>query len=173
MSIYIQSNQNAMGPYEESIVTAWLKSGQVSPNALACRHGANQWLPLKEVLAGAATGQAVADWAHQNFPARVELHHKLGALRKDFVRALEAEYVEGAGGQRHKWEDLQYVGFREQRLTGSPLQALVKAVMYRGTDRMTLKLAFQTGELILPPLIDNQKQLSKLIETCPAPRRKF
>jgi hypothetical protein len=173
MSIYINVNQQTSGPFEENAIAAWLQAGQLSPEVLACRHGANQWLPLREVLTGATTGQAVVDWALQNFPTRIELKHKLGAFRNDFAKALDAGEVETAGGQKHKWQDLQYVGYREQRLSGSPLQALVKAVMYSGTDRMTLKLAFQTGEVIIPPLIDDQKEISRVLETCPAPRRKF
>jgi hypothetical protein len=173
MSIYININQQAQGPFEESAITAWLQAGQLSPNVMACRHGANQWLPLQEVMNGATTGQAVVDWARQTFPTRVQINHKVGAFRNDFARALDADGVETAGNQKHRWQDLQYVGAREQRLTGSPLQALVKAVMYSGTDRTTFKLAFQTGEVIIPPIIDNQKEISKMLESCPAPRRKF
>ena len=173
MSIYIHTNKETTGPFEDDAVVAWLQAGQLSPEVLACRHGASHWLPLREVLTDATTGQAVVDWARQNFSTRTKLRHKLGAFRNDFAKALDAEGVENAGGQKHKWQDLQYVGYREQRLTGSPLQALVKTLMYSGTDRMTLKLAFQTGEVIIPPLIDDQKQISKTLETCPAPRRKF
>ena len=34
MSIYIQTNQQASGPFEENAVAAWLQAGQLSPEVL-------------------------------------------------------------------------------------------------------------------------------------------
>lgn len=170
MSIYINVNQQTSGPFEENAVAAWLQAGQLSPEVLACQHGANQWRPLRDVL---SISEAIGDWARQNFPTRVVLNHKFGAVRNDFARSLDAEGVEACGGQKHRWQDLQYVGFREERLGGSPLQALVKALMYRGSERVTVKLAFTSGAVIVPAFIKEHKELLQMLETSPAPRQKF
>jgi hypothetical protein len=190
MSIYINVNQQTSGPFEENAVTAWLQAGQLSPEVLACQHGATQWRPLRDVLTvatqpGASNGAgsqgaspalaapAIVDWARKNFQTPVVLNHKFGAVRNDFARSLDAEGVERCGGQKHRWQDLQYVGYRQERLGGSPLQALIKALMYRGSERVTVKLAFTTGELIIPAFIQNHKELLGVLETIPAPRQKF
>lgn len=174
MSIYLNVNQQTSGPFEENVIAGWLQAGQLSPEVLACRHGASQWLPLKEVLTGATTGQAVVDWARQNFPNRVEVNHKFGGLRNDFAKSLDAEGVTSCGGQKHRWQDLQYVGYREERTAGFNLvRSMVRAAMYSGSERVTVKLAFQTGGVIIPGFINNQKELLSVLETCPAPRRKF
>lgn len=149
---------------------AWLQAGQLSSEVLACQHGAAQWRPLRDVL---SISEAIVDWARKNFPTGVVIDHKFGVTRNDFARSLDVEGVENCGGQKHRWQDLQYVGYREQRLSGSPLQALVKALMYRGSERVTVKLAFQTGEVIIPAFITNHKELLQVLETIPAPRQKF
>jgi hypothetical protein len=190
MSIYININQQTSGPFEENAIAAWLQAGQLSPEVLACQHGATQWQPLRDVLtvgtqpaahAGAASpgastalaAHAIVDWARQNFPARLELIHKFGAVRNDFAKSFDAEQGETCGGQRHRWQDLQYIGYREQRLGGSPLQALIRALMYSGSERVTVKLAFSTGEVIIPAFIKNHKELLQVLETIPAPRQNF
>ena len=47
MLIYIYKNSQQSGPFEESIVSGWLKNGQLSPEDMACRQGDQTWKPLK------------------------------------------------------------------------------------------------------------------------------
>lgn len=47
MLIYIYKNSQQSGPFEENIVSGWLKSGQLSPEDMACRQGDQTWKPLK------------------------------------------------------------------------------------------------------------------------------
>ncbi|MBX7169338.1 MAG: DUF4339 domain-containing protein [Pyrinomonadaceae bacterium] len=46
MQIYINKNNQQLGPFEESKVLEMLGSGQLSPNDLAIRQGENQWQRL-------------------------------------------------------------------------------------------------------------------------------
>ncbi len=46
MQIYINKNNQQLGPFEESKVLEMLGSGQLSPNDLAIRQGENQWQSL-------------------------------------------------------------------------------------------------------------------------------
>jgi hypothetical protein len=90
MSIYIQTNQQSSGPFEESAVAAWLQAGQLSPNVLACREGAREWQPLRTLIPGSAQPPAfagaqpprasptpgpesLANWARQNLRNRVDV----------------------------------------------------------------------------------------------------
>lgn len=190
MSIYIYNNQQAQGPYDENAVIAWLRAGQLSPDAPACRQGGNEWQPLRNLFPGApqpvvfagaqpsgyslaAGNQAVVMWARQNLPARFEIKHKYMARPWD-ATALDSEGVEMCRGERHSWQNFLYVGYREERqLSINLIRTLVRAVLYRGSERVTVKLAFQTGDALIPGFIHNQKELLQLLETIPAPRQKF
>ena len=46
MQIYVSKNNQQIGPFEESKVLEMLKSGQLSPNDLAIRHGEREWQKL-------------------------------------------------------------------------------------------------------------------------------
>jgi hypothetical protein len=48
--IYIYKNDQQSGPYEEHIVLEQLKSGVLSPNDLAVRHGETRWQPLSDMF---------------------------------------------------------------------------------------------------------------------------
>lgn len=64
MSIYISKNNQQAGPFEESKVLEMLGSGQLSPQDLAIRQGANQWQKLGEMFpnaGGQAFGTAAAE----------------------------------------------------------------------------------------------------------------
>jgi len=85
MSIYIRANQQTSGPYEESAVMAWLHAGQVSPEVLACRHGATQWQPLRSLFTAADPAvpwiagpqvpfpELIESWARQSLPNRLDV----------------------------------------------------------------------------------------------------
>jgi hypothetical protein len=136
MSIYIYNNQQTSGPFEENAVAAWLHAGQISPDALACPQGATQWRPIRELFpapgqAAAFTGaqmpgaaptahsQAVVNWARQSFPARVEARLKFADVgRGELAKYLDADEVETRGGQRHRWETLQYISYLQEGTDG-------------------------------------------------------
>jgi hypothetical protein len=73
MPIYIHTNQQTSGPFEENGVRAWLQAGQISPEVLACPQGASEWLPLRTLLPGPAHPQSSA--ARSRRPLRQCLTH--------------------------------------------------------------------------------------------------
>src|SRR5687768_3204078 len=50
MPIYIYRNNDRTGPFEEAVVSAWLRGGQLSGEDLACRAGESKWRPLKTLF---------------------------------------------------------------------------------------------------------------------------
>lgn len=52
--IYIFKNNQQSGPYEEHVVLDQLKSGVLSPDDMAVRHGESQWQPLRTLFPGVA-----------------------------------------------------------------------------------------------------------------------
>lgn len=58
MSIYVSKNNQRLGPFEESAIGDFLRSGAFSPNDLAWRDGMNSWQPLHTLLPNAAPPQA-------------------------------------------------------------------------------------------------------------------
>jgi hypothetical protein len=81
--------------------------------------------------------------------------------------------VETRGGQRHRWETLQYISYRKERMGGSPIAALVLALMFRGQEKLSVRLTFQTGKAVVTPQMHNINELLGLFETIPVERRKF
>lgn len=65
MSIYINRNNQQMGPFEEAKVLEMLKSGQLSPNDLAIRHGASNWQKLGDFFPNAASNPVVNNAVNQ------------------------------------------------------------------------------------------------------------
>lgn len=57
MSIYISKNNQQQGPFEEAAVLEWLRTGQLSPNDLACRTGSNEWQRLEVLFPNASVPQ--------------------------------------------------------------------------------------------------------------------
>jgi hypothetical protein len=53
--IYIFKNDRQSGPYEDHIVLEQLRSGVLSPNDLAVRHGETRWQPLGDIFPEAST----------------------------------------------------------------------------------------------------------------------
>ena len=51
MSIYISKNNQQVGPFEESAVLEWLKTGQLSGEDFGCRAGEKEWHSLKTLFA--------------------------------------------------------------------------------------------------------------------------
>lgn len=186
MPIYINDRQQTTGPYEESTVLAWLQTGQISPDTLACPQGATQWQPLRILFpvpgqpaaftsvqppgaAPTAQSQAVVNWARQSFPARVEVRMKfVDAGLGNLTKYLDAEGVETRNGARHRWETLQYISYRQERP-----RSLVTALMTRGQQRLSARLTFQTGEAIVTPFMQNSDELLARFETLPVERRKY
>lgn len=54
--IYIYKNNQQSGPYEERLVLDQLRSGMLTPEDLAVRHGENQWQPLRIMFPEVAKG---------------------------------------------------------------------------------------------------------------------
>jgi len=48
--LYIHQNGKTIGPHDEAFVTEGLKSGQLSPSAMACIVGESAWRPIGEVI---------------------------------------------------------------------------------------------------------------------------
>lgn len=190
MSIYIHTNEQTTGPFEDDAVMAWLQTGQLSPEVLACRHGATQWQPLRTLLpvqgqpsafttqpGGAALpeAQAVVNWARQSFPNPVELKLKFADVgRGELAKLIDADGVETRGGQRFRWETLQAVSYRKElQKIRSPAAGLILALMTRGQEKLSIRLKFQTGDAVITPFMHNQKEVVKLFETIPVQRGKF
>ncbi|MDT4966466.1 MAG: domain 2 [Acidobacteriota bacterium] len=192
MSIYIYNNQQAAGPYDDNAVVAWLPAGQISPDAPACRQGANEWQPLRNLIPGAPQpggfpgaqpngsspmppSQAVVHWARQSFPAPVEVRLKFADVgRGELAKLIDGDGVETRGGQRHRWETLHYISYRKElRRVRSPIAALVLALMTKGQQKLSVRLTFQTGDAVVTPLMHNSNELLALFETIPVERRKF
>ncbi len=53
MSVYIQKNNQQLGPFEKLKVMEMLKSGELSPNDSAIRHGENEWQKLSDYFPNA------------------------------------------------------------------------------------------------------------------------
>ena len=53
--IYIYKNDRQSGPYEDHIVLEQLKSGVLSPDDLAIRHGETRWQPLSDMFPGVSS----------------------------------------------------------------------------------------------------------------------
>lgn len=94
MSIYIYKSNQQTGPFEESAVLEWLKTGQLSGEDFGCRTGAKEWQSLKILFANnpaqpvndlnvapnnAVNGgqefynQPVVNWARQTLQTPVEI----------------------------------------------------------------------------------------------------
>lgn len=54
MSVYINTNGQQSGPFDEEAVIAQLKNGQLSPDNLAIRQGETEWQKLGAMFPGAA-----------------------------------------------------------------------------------------------------------------------
>ncbi|MCA1557680.1 MAG: DUF4339 domain-containing protein, partial [Acidobacteria bacterium] len=50
MAIYISKNNQRLGPFEESAVGDFVRSGAFSPYDLACYEGTNNWQPIHALL---------------------------------------------------------------------------------------------------------------------------
>lgn len=62
MSIYINKNNQQSGPYEDQIVIDQLRSGQLSPDDMAVKHGGTNWQRLGEMFPDVVPNkQAAAD----------------------------------------------------------------------------------------------------------------
>jgi hypothetical protein len=58
MPIYINQNGQQSGPYEDHVVIDQLRSGMLSPNDMAIRHGEASWQSLGEMFPGVAARAA-------------------------------------------------------------------------------------------------------------------
>jgi hypothetical protein len=69
--IYIFKNNQQSGPYEEHVVLDQLKSGVLSPDDMAVRHGESQWQPLRAIFPATVpvAPQPVAFAAPRDTPA--------------------------------------------------------------------------------------------------------
>lgn len=78
MSIFINSNGQQSGPFDENVVIKQLRSGQLSLDDMAIRQGENDWQPLGKMFPEqAAPAPAVASNADIPVP-------KSGGCRKTF-----------------------------------------------------------------------------------------
>jgi hypothetical protein len=85
----------------------------------------------------------------------------LGAyVRRGFARSLDAEGVRGALGQRFPWGKLYYVDHVTKHFRAGYVSRQVK-------DNQ-LELVFESGKLIIPPLIHNRESIWNLINAMPA-----
>ena len=58
MPIYINKDNQQSGPYEDHVVIDQLRSGMLSPNDMAIRHGEASWQSLGEMFPGVAAAPA-------------------------------------------------------------------------------------------------------------------
>jgi hypothetical protein len=75
--IYIYKNDRQSGPYEDHIVVEQLKSGVLSPDDLAIRHGETRWQPLSDLFPGVSSAPSPPRQQEEKFtpplpPPRVE-----------------------------------------------------------------------------------------------------
>lgn len=50
MQIYVMKNNQQIGPFDESMVLAMFRNGQLSPNDLGVKQGGTQWSSLREMF---------------------------------------------------------------------------------------------------------------------------
>lgn len=60
MPLYINKNNQQLGPFEESAIGDFLRSGAFSLNDLACHQGMTNWQPLHILMPHLAQGQTVS-----------------------------------------------------------------------------------------------------------------
>lgn len=60
MPIYVNKNDQQLGPYEEHVVMDQLRSGQLSPTDLGIRQGDSAWQSLGDLFPGVAYEQATS-----------------------------------------------------------------------------------------------------------------
>lgn len=102
MEIYIYKNNQQMGPFADSAIFNWIRSGQLSSEDFACRTGDAGWQPLKKIFPGLLQStpipavsapsansqgqfynQQVVEWARRNLiqPAEVKLRYNSMAAK--------------------------------------------------------------------------------------------
>lgn len=72
MDIYVQKNDQQLGPFDEACVRSGLESGEFAPSDLAWSRGQNQWKPLQELLT--ETGGSTED-TNRNATAGFGMEH--------------------------------------------------------------------------------------------------
>jgi GYF domain 2 len=92
LSIYINTNQQTSGPFEESAVVAWLRAGKLSPDVLACRHGASQWLPLRDLL----SVLGINAFQQSNAPTQARTCEKCGQREGDIYSFHYGKKIRGS-----------------------------------------------------------------------------
>lgn len=81
-------------------------------------------------------------------------------VRRGFAKSLDAEGVSGTFGQRFIWGKLYYVDHVTKYMRAGRVSRRVK-------DNQ-LELIFESGKLIIPPLIHNREAIWNLINAMPA-----
>ena len=86
MQIYISKNNQQLGPFDEQIVMAMLRNGQLSPNDMAFQSGQANWQPLNSIFPSA--GQMMP----MRFSQKLALPNTLGNSPKMNKRRLLGLY---------------------------------------------------------------------------------
>jgi len=135
MPIYIYKNNQQSGPYEEHLVLDQLRSGMLSPDDLAVRHGESQWQPLRLMFPNVTPAvtpppppQAFAASANKPVSASVtsvepEPQYRNTMLLKVFfglcllgsigILAAAVYYIFNFGSSGNLESDLSRLGFRD------------------------------------------------------------
>ena len=100
-------------------------------------------------------------------------------LRRKLVRFLSADGVTTRGGEKYRWENLQYLDYvtvDRNFVTGYRFyQVLLRALsryIFAGVENLKIEMVFTNGTATLAPLIENQRVMLDILDTIPV-RRKF
>lgn len=100
MSIYVNKNNQQLGPFDEKKVVEMLKSGQLSTDDLAVRQGEEQWQPLGNLFPADSISSAIPNPLTQesNPPKK-----GFGCLRLLGIALILLSVVTLIGGLANYW----------------------------------------------------------------------
>src|ERR1051325_7254430 len=100
MEIYISRGGQSYGPYPLDQVRAWLASGQLHPNDLACYTGASNWVSLSSLL-------MMADGTSHQLPSSLvakEFGEVNVTRKRDATEVLFTILMEPQGADSEGWQ---------------------------------------------------------------------
>ena len=103
----------------------------------------------------------------------VFLFFYLRALRRKLVRLLSAEGVTTRGGNKYRWENLQYLNYVRfhREMSRNVLLRATSKFIFAGVETLKIEMVFTDGTATLAPLIENQREMLDLMDTIPARRK--
>lgn len=89
--------------------------------------------------------------------------------KRNMVSSFDNKGISVRNGTHFLWDQLKYVDKKSFNTRGfNPIQKIIFAIIFRGTDSETLTFAFDGGKAVLPPLIVNSREVHAKFQTIPA-----